>query len=124
MLSRAVVRSAVLLLFVALAGCGGALGSVKSDFKSGRISEAKDRLDALEPASKSWSGSKHADYVLYRGLVSHALGDREEAAAWLRQAKALEDASPGTYSEDDRTRLELSLDALGPVGAPTAVPAH
>jgi hypothetical protein len=100
-----------------LVACGGGLSSAKSDFKSGRIDEANDKLLAVEAESRSWTGTKHADYVLYRGLVSHSLGDREAAAVWLREAKAIEDASPNTYSEDDRARLELALDALGMLSA-------
>lgn len=96
-----------------LVACGGGLAGAKSDFKSGRIDEAKETLVALESESQAWTGSKRAEYVLYRGLVAHALGDREVASEWLRQAKALEDKAPNTYSEDDRTRLELALEALG-----------
>ncbi|HVH45774.1 MAG TPA: hypothetical protein VM925_25650 [Labilithrix sp.] len=113
-MTRRVVSSFLLLL--ALAACGGSLSSAKSDFKSGRVAEAKDKLVALEEESKSWSGSKRADYVLYRGLVMHSLGDREAATEWLREAKGIEDAHPRTYSDDDRARLELALDALG-IGA-------
>jgi hypothetical protein len=101
-----------------LVACGGGLSGAKSDFKSGRLDEANDQLLALEAESRSWTGAKHADYVLYRGLVSHSLGDREAATVWLREAKAIEDSSPKTYSEDDRARLELAVDALG------LLPAH
>jgi len=106
------------LAAVLLLACGGGLASAKSDFKSGRVAEAKERLVALEPESRSWSGARKAEYVLYRGLVHHALGDREAAARWLVEAKALEDRSPRTLSEDDRARLHLALDALGPGAAP------
>lgn len=105
-------RLTCILAFVV--ACGGGLSGAKSDFKSGRVAEAKDALVVLEPDAKSWTGAKHAEYILYRGLVHHSLGDRDEATHWLRQAKALEQAKPGTYSEDDRTRLELALDAVGP----------
>jgi hypothetical protein len=99
---------------VLLVACGASLSSAKSDFKSGRVAEAKDTLVTLEPESKAWTGSKRAEYVLYRGLVHHSLGDREEAAHWLRQAKAIAESDPKTYSEDDRARLDLALDAIGP----------
>jgi hypothetical protein len=102
-----------LLVAVSLFACGGGLASAKSDFKGGRAAEAKEKLLALEPESRSWSGSKRAEYMLYRGLVHHSLGDREAAALWLREARLLEDKQPHTLSEDDRTRLDLALDALG-----------
>lgn len=112
-MTEVVFVSRIVVFLLLLAACGGGLSGAKSDFKSGRIDDAKDKLVALEGESQGWSGSKKADYVLYRGLVAHALGDRDVAADWLRQAKALEDAAPNTYSEDDRTRLELALEALG-----------
>jgi hypothetical protein len=112
--------ASVLLLAVLAFSCGGGLSSAKSDFKGGRVAEAKERLVALEPESKAWTGSRRAEYALYRGLVHHSLGDREAATMWLREARAIEDAHPRTLSEDDRARLELALDALG-IGA---APAH
>lgn len=108
------LRTTLVVALAMLVGCGASLSGAKSDFKGGRVAEAKDALVTLEPESKSWTGSRRAEYILYRGLVHHALGDREEAAHWLRQAKAIAQAEPKTYSEDDRTRLDLALDALGP----------
>ncbi|MBX3205782.1 MAG: hypothetical protein KF764_11985 [Labilithrix sp.] len=103
--------------------CGGALAGAKSDFKGGRVAEAKDKLVAMEADSRSWTGTRRAEYVLYRGLVHHALGDRAAAAPWLREAKALEDEHPRTLSEDDRARLDLALDALGSgASGPTPAP--
>ena len=96
---------------VCLVACGSALSSAKNDFRGGHVAEAKDKLIALEPESRSWTGSRKAEYVLYRGLVHHALGDRETALVWLKQARAMEDARPGTLSDDDKTRLDLALDA-------------
>lgn len=115
MMSRkTTVRLFFFALFLCLvAACGASLSGAKSDFKSGRVAEAKDTLVVLEPESRSWTGSNRAEYVLYRGLVHHSLGDREEAVHWLQQAKALAGAEPKVYSEDDRTRLGLALDALG-----------
>ncbi|MBX3263294.1 MAG: hypothetical protein KF782_26720 [Labilithrix sp.] len=108
-----------LALSFALA-CGGALAGVKSDFEGGRVADAKDKLVALEAESRSWTGTKRAEYALYRGLVHHALGDREAAAPWLREAKAIEAAAPRSLSEDDRARLDLALDALGSGASPPA----
>ena len=106
-------RAIVTGLAIGLLACGGALASAKSDFKGGRVADAKEKLIALEPESASWTGSRRAEYVLYRGLVHHSLGDREMAARWLREAKTIEDDHPRTLSEDDRVRLNLALDALG-----------
>ena len=100
----------VCLLLVA---CGGPLSGAKSDFKSARVAEAKDKLVALEPESRQWSVARRAEYALYRGLVHSSLGDRDSAKVWLSEAKAIEDAHPRTLSEDDRARLLLGLDALG-----------
>ena len=33
---------------------------------------------------------------------------------WLREAKAIEDARPGTLTADDRTRLVLGLESVDP----------
>lgn len=110
---RPLLALACAVTSVVLIACGGSLASAKSDFKSGHLAEAKETLLVLEPRSRAWSGAKRAEYVLYRGLVHHSLGDRDEAAYWLREAKSIEAARPKTLSEDDRVRLDLALDALG-----------
>lgn len=96
-----------------MAGCGPSLSGAKSDFKGGKVAEAKETLVALEAESRSWPPPKRAQYVLYRGLVHQALGDREEALRWLREAKTIVATHSGALSEDDRTRLEIALDTLG-----------
>jgi hypothetical protein len=111
------MRGACVLLFL-LAACGGALSDAKSDFKKGRYAEAKEALVRVEPESTSWDDGKRAEYALYRGLTHNALGDRAAASTWLKQAKALEDAHPGTLSEDDQVRLRLGLEAVQPDSAP------
>ena len=113
-------RTIVTLVAVTLLACGGGLASAKSDFRSGRVSDAKNKLVALEPESQSWTGSRRAEYVLYRGLVHHSLGDRDAAARWLSEAKTIEDQHPHTLSEDDRVRMNLALDALGSGASPAA----
>jgi hypothetical protein len=100
------------LLLAALA-CSGTLSSAKSDFKGGHMAEAKEKLVGLEPEARGWSGSRRAEYVLYRGLVESSLGNREAALGWLEEARRIEHGRPKTLSEDDRTRLDLALDALG-----------
>lgn len=107
-------RAIVTIVAVTLLACSGGLSSAKRDFQGGRVAEAKDKLIALEPESQSWAGARRAEYALYRGLVHHSLGDRDAAARWLGEAKSLEVRQPHTLSEDDRVRMELALDALGP----------
>ena len=102
------------VLLLVLAACGASLSGAEADFKAGRLPEAKEELLALAPAAERWEGRRRAEYALYRGLVAHALGDRREAIVWLRQARDLEAMRAGTLSEDDRTRLALALDAIGP----------
>lgn len=107
-------RSIAVALLVALAACGGGLSSAKGDFRKGRVDEAKQQLLALEEEAKTWTGTRRAEYALYRGLVHQSLGDRAAAGVWLREAKAIEDANPGTLADDDRVRMNLALESLGP----------
>lgn len=118
--SRAMARvvAALLLCSALVSACGGGLGAAKSDFKKGRVADAKAELVALEAESRAWKDARRAEYALYRGLVHHALGDRREAGVWLREAKAIEDAHPRTLSEDDRVRMILALESLAPDAAP------
>lgn len=104
-----------LVFVLLLAACGGGVGSAKSAYRKGRLAEAKTELLALEGDSKGWSPARRSDYALVRGLVHHGLGDRAAASLWLREAKAYEDAHPGTFDEDDRTRLRLALESLNDV---------
>lgn len=103
------MRGNVVFCVVALAGCSATLGGAEGDFKGGRLPEAKQKLLVLEPQSQGWDAPKRAEYALYRGLVLHALGDRPQAIVWLRQAKE----HAGVLRDDDRTRLQLALDAIG-----------
>jgi hypothetical protein len=107
------LRSCILAAAVVSAACSGTLTSAKSDFKGGRMAEAKEKLVSLEPEARGWTGPRRAEYTLYRGLVESSLGDREAALGWLKEARSIHRAEPKTLSEDDRTRLDLALDALG-----------
>jgi hypothetical protein len=100
------------LVATLLVACGGGISTAKSDFKKGRLGEAKEKLLALEPEAREWRGTKRAEYALYRGLVHQSLGDRAEAGVWLQEAKHEEDVHPHTLSEDDRVRLKLALESL------------
>jgi hypothetical protein len=98
------------VLLLGIAACAPSLSGAEGDFKAGRLPAAKEKLVGLEPASATWSEPRRAEYALYRGLVHHGLGDRSAALVWLRQANE----HAALLSEDDRTRLKLALDAIGP----------
>jgi hypothetical protein len=115
--TRAVRRVGAVAL-LALAACGGALADGKSDYKKGRYPEAKEELIAAEADSRTWDEGRRAEYALYRGLVHAALGDRAAASLWLREAKAIEDAHPGTLSLDDAARLKLAVESTSPSDVP------
>jgi hypothetical protein len=105
---------AVVLVYAAwLAGCGGALAEGQSEFDKGRYPEAKQTFAAAEGESRTWNDEKRARYALYRGLTLNALGDRARAGVWLREARAIEDAHPGSLSAEDAQRLRLGLEAVG-----------
>jgi hypothetical protein len=105
-----------LVLLSGLAGCAGPMARVEKQFAEGRYPDAKQTLESLEAESQTWTDAKRAEYALYRGLTHTALGDRERAGLWLRQARAIEDAHPGSLSPEDRQRLKVGLDSsdLGP----------
>lgn len=109
---------AAFALVAALAACGSALSDAKGDFKKGHYPEAREALVRAEPESRDWDLGRRAEYALYRGLTHGALGDRQAAAVWLKESKAIEDAHPGTLAEDDRVRLRLGLESVAPDVAP------
>lgn len=104
---------AILLLPAALllAACGGALAEGESQFDRGQYPEAKQTFGALEEESRTWSDAKRAEYALYRGLTLNALGDRGQAAIWLREAKAIEEAHPGSLTREEAQRLRLGMES-------------
>lgn len=108
--------SRVLLLAAgawAVAACGGGvLSPAESEFDVGHYPAAKQAFAALEFESRSWDDATRAEYALYRGLTHGALGDDARALEWLRQAKALDDAHPGTLSPDGASRLRVALASL------------
>lgn len=103
--------AALLLLVSSLAGCGGALAEGQSQFDKGRYAEAKQTFVECEAESRTWSDERRARYALYRGLTLGALGDRAQAGVWLREAKAIEAANPGSLSKEDAQRLRLGLES-------------
>jgi TolA-binding protein len=100
---------AALVLLAMVAGCGGALGQGESEFAKGQYPEAKQTFASAETESRGWSDSRRAEYALYRGLTLGALGDRGQAAVWLREAKAIEDTHTGSLSAEDARRLHIGL---------------
>jgi hypothetical protein len=99
-------------LFVAVlfTGCAGALARGESQFDNGSYPEAKQTFASLEAESRIWDDRQRAEYALYRGLTLAALGDREHAGPWLRQARAIEEAHPGSLSPENVQRLRAGLE--------------
>ena len=56
-----------------------------------------------------WAVPDRATYALYRGLSSGALGDVARARAFLLEARALEQAYPGSLPAEDDRRLRVAL---------------
>jgi hypothetical protein len=109
---RSVAVAIAALVVVALVSCGGALAEGESDFKSGRYPEAKEIFAGLELEAKGYGDAKRAEYALYRGLTLGALGDRARAGGWLREAKAIEAAHPGSLSQSDARRMNVAIEAI------------
>lgn len=109
---------AIVSLALLVCACGSALSEAKGDFKKGRYGEAREAFVRIEADSRAWDEHRRAEYALYRGLTHGALGDRQSAGVWLKEAKALEDAHPGTLTDDDRVRLRLGLESVAPDVAP------
>ena len=103
---------------VAATGCASALTEGESQFKKGRYPEAKETFARLSQESRTWDDARRAEYALYRGLTSGALGDRAQASVWLLEAKTIEDTHPGSLSADDLARLRLGLDSVSSTQAP------
>jgi hypothetical protein len=106
------------LALALLVACGGALAEGKSQFRKGRYPEAKQTFLAAEQEMRSWDDGKRAEYALYRGLTHLALGDVAQAGVWLREAKAVEDAEPGSLTTEDYARLKEGLVSLAGASPP------
>jgi hypothetical protein len=105
---------AIALVLLPLAGCAGPWVRAKDQFVDGRYSDAKQTLLSLEAESRGWNDAERAEYALYRGLTHAALGDREPSAVWLREARAIEDAHPGSLSHDAAQRLKVGIESTDP----------
>jgi hypothetical protein len=104
------VRTLLSAFAVLLTACGGALSRGESQFAGGSYPEAKETFASLEAESRTWDDRQRAEYALYRGLTLTALGDREHAGPWLRQARAIEEAHPGSLSTENVQRLRVGLE--------------
>jgi hypothetical protein len=100
------------MLSSSLAACAGRLCHGESQFDEGQYPAAKETFAGLEAQSREWDSSRQAQYALFRGLTHAALGDRAKAGVWLRGAKAIEEAHPGSLSPIDVRRLKVGLEAL------------
>jgi hypothetical protein len=107
------MRLVSLLLFalLALGACASPLTRVRDQFIDGHYPEAKQILVSLEAESRTWNDAKRAEYALYRGLTHAALGDRDQAGVWLREARAIDDAHPGSLSREDAQRLKAGMES-------------
>jgi hypothetical protein len=99
--------------FLVLTACGGPLARAEAQFADGRYPEAKRAFLALEAETATWSDARRAEYALYRGMTHAALGDRDQAGVWLREAKAIEEVHPKSLSYENMQRLKLAEGGLG-----------
>jgi hypothetical protein len=98
----------VLLAPAALTACGGPLSEGRSEFDKGHYAVARHVLTSMDHPGK-WGVPERAEYALYRGLSCGALGDVPRARAFLAEARALEDAYPGSLPPEDDHRLRAAL---------------
>jgi hypothetical protein len=91
-------------------GCGRPLGRAEAQFAEGRYPDAKQTLVMLETESRAWSDAERAEYALYRGMTHASLGDRDQAELWLREARSIEGAHPGSLSAKDVQRLQVTVE--------------
>jgi hypothetical protein len=96
------------LSLLVVCGCGGPLAEGEDQFDKGHYAAAKQALASMDRPG-AWGVPERAEYALYRGLTSGALGDVPRAKAWLLEARALEDAYPGSLSTEHEQRLRAAL---------------
>jgi hypothetical protein len=105
-------RSCIWVVTVlSLASCGGELAEGEAQFSQGDYPRAKATFAALEPQARGWRDAKRAEYALYRGLTLGALGDRDRADVWLREAQGIEQRRPGSLSTTDARRMNVAVEA-------------
>jgi len=96
------------LLTTVLSACSGPLSEGRSEFDKGHYAAARHVLTSMDHPGK-WGVPERAEYALYRGLSCGALGDVAHARAFLAEARALEDAYPGSLPAEDDHRLRAAL---------------
>ena len=111
---RPVVVVALVLAAPVLAACGGPLAGAEALFRKGQYPATHQALLALDADHRTWNDADRAEYALYLGLTLLALGDGGRARAWLGEAKAFEDARPGSLGYGDLRRLSVAI-ASNPV---------
>ncbi len=95
-------------LLAILTACGGPLSHGRAEFDEGHYAAARQTLASMDRPGR-WGVPERALYALYRGLSCGALGDVARAREWLYEARALEDAYPGSLQADDDHRLRAAL---------------
>jgi hypothetical protein len=108
LLRRILDHSLLATLVMILPACGGPLSEGQSEFDKGHYAAAKQALASMDRPGH-WGVPERAEYALYRGLTAGALGDVAHARAWLYEARALEDAYPGSLPSEDEERLRAAL---------------
>jgi hypothetical protein len=103
-----VTRIALLALVLGSAACTTPLGDAEALFRKGQYPATHQALLALDAARSSWTEPDRAEYALYLGLTLLALGDDGRARVWLANAKAIDDAHPGSLRDRDRRRLDVA----------------
>ena len=81
-------------------------------FNNGDYPEAKNQLTQADVDKREYSGQQLAQLALYRGLTAQALGDRVNAGTYLAEAKIREAKDPGSLSPDEKSKMEIALQAL------------
>jgi hypothetical protein len=108
------VRPGAVLLALVTLSCGTPLSDAEALFEKGQYPASHEALLGLDVEHRSWDEPERAEYALYLGLTLLALGDGGEARMWLCEAKAVEDAHPGSLRYRDLRRLSVAI-ASNPV---------
>ncbi len=111
------MRARLLCVVSLLSACAGnPIEEGRELFNAGRYPDAKSHLERIRGDDyRDLDVQRRTTYCLYRGLVFGALGDRQNAAAWLGLAKQTEEQHPGSLNRDDVVRLKLAEQQYGPL---------
>ncbi|APR77068.1 Hypothetical protein A7982_02415 [Minicystis rosea] len=112
------MRLAVLVLAVALFGCGGAgrfVGRGMDAYKYGDYANAIEHFNYIEREGLKLNERGEVRYLVYRGLTLAHLGKKDEAKAYLLKGKAAYAAGDPNWlpteivSEMDQMLAELGV---------------